>query len=308
MAGQVARILTHIWGERRGYVFLPRKAGSRWIERAGCYAWPADLMQLTVPAVQDIYFCPLVFDRPERKAQYALPTRVLWSDLDLADPSKLQVRPSIAWRTTQGGFGCLTHQQDIEEPAHWQALWLLDRDVTPEAAAELSRRIAYAEGADKGGWDVTQVLRLPGTYNHKHNPPQRIELLWAKAQYYDPRQIALVYPRVEIVAANGHAVEWPAVDPQVLAASRAALPMGIQYMLKRPATGADRSMELLRMAKTLLKFRVPRDVALHLLDASEMARSKFEDRQDGHKVLLQTIEDAQPKTMLTAAKSDRSVV
>lgn len=308
MAGQVARLLTHIWGQRSGYVFLPRKAGAFWIEQAGCYAWPTDLSRLSVPSTQNVYYCPLVFSRPERKAQYALPTTCLWSDLDEADPEQLSVRPSVAWRTTQGGFDCTTHNlipelgwQDEEgndvdpepEKPHWQALWLLDREVTPDAAAELSRRIAYAEGADKGGWDVTQVLRLPGTYNYKHSPPQRIEMLWSKAQFYDPRQIALVYPRVEVVAANG-TVEWPVVAPETLAAAKDALPMGIRHMLERGADGADRSMEILRMARTLLRCKIPRDVALYLLEGSEMYLDKFATRTDGRKVLLQTIENAAP--------------
>jgi hypothetical protein len=291
VAGQVARLLTHLWGQRSGYVFLPRKAGTLWIEGTGTHHWPMDLSSLVVPATQNVYFCPLVFSQPKRLSQYALPTACLWSDLDLADPAQLKLRPSVAWKTTQGGY-CENHLDDVEETPRWQALWLLDRDITPDAAAELSRRIAYAEGADKGGWDVTQVLRLPGTYNHKHAPPQRIEMLWAELRLYNPSQIALVYPRVEIPHANGAAAEWPVVSEESIIEALRTMPVGAREMLNRNPAGADRSMELLRIARTLLKLNVPRDVLLHLLERSSFARAKFEDRHDGRKVLLQTVQDA----------------
>lgn len=301
MAGRTARILTRVWGEREGFVFLPRKAGAQWIEQGTCYRWPMDFAGLTVPAEHNVYFCPLVFSEPSRRAEYALPTHVLWSDLDYADPAGLSVRPSIAWRTTQGGFGCQTHQQDIEERPRYAALWLLDREVTPQVAAELSRRIAYAEGADKGGWDVTQVLRLPGTFNHKHSPPQRIEVLWAEQLVYDPRQLALVYPKV-VVTNHVADTSWPAVAAATVAAALSALPVGVQYMLQRSADGADRSMELLRLAKTLTKLNVPRDVVLHLLDGSSLAQSKFDGRTDAHKVLLQVMEDVVSVRLATTPK------
>jgi hypothetical protein len=43
--------------------------------------------------------------------------------------------------------------------------------MEPSRAEEMSRQIAYAHhraGADLGGWDLTQMLRIPGTHNHKY--------------------------------------------------------------------------------------------------------------------------------------------
>jgi hypothetical protein len=262
-----------------------------WIEQGTCYRWPMDFTGLVVPATQNVYFCPLVFSAPQRIARNALPDACPVVRSRLRGPDEI-ICPAVDRLENDPGGYCENHIDDVEERPRWSALWLLDREVTPNVAAELSRRIAYAEGADKGGWDVTQVLRLPGTYNHKHQPPQKIEVLWAQLQLYDPREVALVYPKVEIPT-NALADEnWPERTSEQVEAAMAALPYGLRLMLDRSAVGADRSMELLRMAKSLIKANVPRDDALHLLERSAIARSKFDDRGDGHRVLLQTMADA----------------
>src|SRR5262249_34793485 len=48
--------------------------------------------------------------------------------------------------------------------------------IEPERAEELNRRLAYAMGADRSGWDLTQLLRIPGCRNYKYEgaPESRI--------------------------------------------------------------------------------------------------------------------------------------
>jgi len=42
-------------------------------------------------------------------------------------------------------------------------------------AEELSRRIAYSHPLiDKTGYDLSQLLRVPWTFNHKYDPPQMV--------------------------------------------------------------------------------------------------------------------------------------
>jgi len=250
---------------------------------------------------RDQYFCPLVFSESKRRSEYALPTHVLWADLDTADPAKLRLRPSASWQTTQGVF------------PHWQALWFLKvpyrgkkiglterqiaevdaqwghvREKIPaEEAAQLSRRIPYAESADKGGWDVTQVLRLPGTRNHKHSPPHRIELLWAERRYYTVEQVEAAYPPVPVASTNGGTGWGEFTDAQV-AQALATLPMGVQMGLERG--GGDRSLELIRMSRTLLGLGIETALIPHLLRTSPL--NKFRGRSDEKQRLLAAVTDA----------------
>jgi hypothetical protein len=331
MDERTGRVLQAIWGAQRGYVFLPQKQSGRWLETSA-YEWPDKFARvLSYNNTQvDQYFCPLVFSEPERRAEHALPTHVLWSDLDGADPRKIRLRPSIAWRTTQGGLPPITvgqaaHLQatgvDLREKyperypptkPRYQAIWLLQyergqfsvdspaitkpilQQVEAHVAADLSRRIAYAEaplGADRSGWDVTQVLRLPGSLNHKHTPPHRVELLWAKRLYYTIEQVRAAYPPVPKPAAEA-VVGWPEFSEDEVQRALKRLPMGIQMTLERDEGGADRSLELVRLARTLLKFKVAPDMAAVLLERSTLGRSKYGNRRDGRQRLLTTVADA----------------
>jgi hypothetical protein len=120
----------------------------------------------------DLYFCPTLFAEPQRKKEHALETSWLWSDLDSADPRTIDHKPTVAWQTS---------------PGRYQALWRLKRPLPALEASELSRRIAYSEGADKSGWDVTQVLRPPGSLNWKYEPAFRVKLLWSNGPIYNRR-------------------------------------------------------------------------------------------------------------------------
>lgn len=91
----------------------------------------------------------------------------MWADLDDCHPDKLgkfgEPLPNILVHTSK---------------THWQAYWLLGEELLPADYEMLNRRIAlgYAkEGCDQGGWDITQLLRVPLTYNHKKEKPWYIE-------------------------------------------------------------------------------------------------------------------------------------
>jgi hypothetical protein len=52
-------------------------------------------------------------------------------------------------------------------PSRRHGYFLLDQAASGEELREFSRRAAYAYGGDKSGWDLQQLVRVPGTYNTK---------------------------------------------------------------------------------------------------------------------------------------------
>jgi hypothetical protein len=56
-------------------------------------------------------------------------------------------------------------------PGRHHYYWRLTEPCPPAQAEQLNHRIAYALGADKSGWDLTQLLRVPGTPNQKYRLP-----------------------------------------------------------------------------------------------------------------------------------------
>lgn len=181
-------VLKAIWGKREGYVFVPRRkvlAGgkSKWDEgKAYRYPdeWEAIKARITESASDgwDTYWCPLVFDKPVRQKDAVLPKQnLLWADLDYVNPVELGLKPSVAWKSSD---------------ERYQALWLLDDMHDISIVEKVNRDLTYKIGADKGGWDVGQVLRVPATPNYKYTPPQKGELLWAETRRFDLDKIAEV--------------------------------------------------------------------------------------------------------------------
>lgn len=169
-------ILKAIWGRQKGFVFLNTKHGTAWREHP--FEYPKNIKDIERYVKEwedkghDLYWCPLVFKEPKRIKANVLPTaNILWADLDEVNPDTLgDLTPSIAWASSDNRY---------------QALWLLDDKHDVYEVEELNKDLTYSIGADKGGWDITQVLRIPGTKNHKYDPPQEGKLLWAKKRIYD---------------------------------------------------------------------------------------------------------------------------
>lgn len=167
--------LYQVWGhvcEPGDYVFLStKKQGSKkgWDDHyfrfdSTIKGRVRDFLRQTDPSKQDVYFCPLPFSENQRLAKYVKPVNLLWSDVDDGDPSKL--RPTVLWESS---------------PGRHHALWFLKERMHAEDAAQLNRSVTYHLGADKGGWDLSQVLRIPGTFNHKYASKPEVTLLhWDK--------------------------------------------------------------------------------------------------------------------------------
>lgn len=155
----------------RGYICLARKGpGDKWFQSFLKYPKELELINGVVEAwmweVCDIYFCPHLLSKPERKKEYALPGKVLWADLDDCPARVL------------GRYGEPLPQILIATSLfRSQAYWLLKDPLEPTQYEALNKRIAFAyrdEGCDQGGWDLTQLLRVPYTYNHKREFPCHI--------------------------------------------------------------------------------------------------------------------------------------
>ena len=113
----------------------------------------------------NIYFCATPFMNPRRKKSYVIGSRLLWADLDPVNPRTCDFKPQIAWKSSDERYACL---------------WVLDQFYPSDIIEQRNKAMSYNVGADKGGWDLTQVLRLPGTINHKYDPPQKVRTLWVK--------------------------------------------------------------------------------------------------------------------------------
>jgi AAA domain/RepB DNA-primase from phage plasmid len=187
-------------GYQKGYVFISfKKRNGDWVD-VPCPIIPGkwetfmndpdrDEWGIDVPAVfprkADMYFCPNVFEKPQRKKEFALPTVWLHADLDEVDPDTLDLLPTVAWQTSKGRYQCL---------------WLVDCRMKVKHFEALNQRLTYLTAADKGGWSVTKVLRIPETMNYKRGEPEPVQLLWWEhAQTYPIKAVLDLVRDVKVV-------------------------------------------------------------------------------------------------------------
>lgn len=197
-------IISRAWGNQKGYAFFPyidrqaqvasgsRRAGyhegpdrPKGDKRGVAFRWPNDRAEIRehlaaqLRAGHDAYWCPSLFEFPNRRSDLAMDEHCLWADLDEVDPREIHdYPPTIAWESS---------------PDRYQALWVASEGDFQGASwpGNENQRLTYLLGADPSGWDTTQLLRLPGWPNFK---PERIEanggrtprgkLLWSAGQSY----------------------------------------------------------------------------------------------------------------------------
>lgn len=65
----------------------------------------------------------------------------------------------------------------VDSGGGYHCYWLLQTPVAPAAASNMQRRwVTYTQG-DPRAKDLARVLRVPGTLNHKYDPPREVKLV-----------------------------------------------------------------------------------------------------------------------------------
>jgi hypothetical protein len=165
----------------------------------------------------DIYFCAQLLNSPTYrvigpdgkmhgprvKANVVEKLAFLWADLDICHPDKLKVAPSIVVESS---------------PGRWQAYWLLAEPIDKYGAENIAHRIAYwhkDDGCDQSGWDLTQLLRVPGTPNYKYDDKPTVEVVEWSERRYRPEDFTgyRELPESEPGEANDEVLELPNFEP-----------------------------------------------------------------------------------------------
>lgn len=261
-------VLTRTWQSGgTGYVFVAKRRGKNWSDKS--FEWPTDRAALeswltdNLASNSDIYWSPLVYSGPRRSKQLVLNPTVLYADLDPVDPSKLAIKPTVAWESSDGRYQCL---------------WHLEQPITPQEHEALNRALTRSIGADPGGWDLTQVLRVPGALNHKYSPPRAGRLLWDHSTTRYPR-----WAFNELNAAMAAKVERNDTVRllELLSQYRDQIGRETSRALQYPpemVTEGQRSEVLYRLGCELLDAKIPMEDACEILRAS--AWNKFKGRQN----------------------------
>ena len=124
---------------------------------------------------REAYFCAHLLTAPQRVKGNAAPVRTLWSEYDGAEVPNGNLKPTALVESSPGRF---------------HAYWRLTDPIPPEIAEGLNERITQATGADPSGCDLSQLLRVPGTVNHKYEDRPVVRLVGINNEHeYVPAQL-----------------------------------------------------------------------------------------------------------------------
>ena len=160
----------YIFGDETGYVCIAiQKPGRGNPFKERFFEWPKNKDQLISyvqrsQAQHNIWYGVNLLSDTKRVKEHCVPQNILWADLDTCDPEEVVPKPQCVVESSPGRF---------------QAVWRLDETLDPYLAEQYSKRIAYAyrqNGVDPSGWDLTQLLRVPSTFNYKYQDTPKVEL------------------------------------------------------------------------------------------------------------------------------------
>jgi|GEM_PF-1542760 len=204
---------------------------------------------------KDVYWCPHGFRKPRRLKEYAVLPKLLWADIDEVDPKPMRPMPTICWESS---------------PGRYAGLWRIDGPATED----LNRRLTYFIGADHGGWDITQVLRVPDTTNYKYANMPTVKLLWMDGPEYEIEELEELIPQDETTDPQfGDAYKvYKRYEKQLSRFARRELLHG------KPKPG-KRSEVLWRLNNECMEAGMTTDEAFSLLMVSPW--NKFANRRNG---------------------------
>lgn len=131
----------------------------------------------------DIYFSVNKTTSEGRDSRHIEAIRAVFVDYDHGVPESWALEPSAIIESSCGKAQCY---------------WVLKEPLvaTPENITRwqnIENRWVYATNGDWAARDAARILRLPGFYNHKYNPPQMVKLTNCHGERYTLDQLAVPY-------------------------------------------------------------------------------------------------------------------
>lgn len=267
------KAILDIWKQQPGnYFFLCTKSpAGKWKEHAFSPDEFGEVRQFIRDYDDhDIYFCPHGFNRRSRSKVEAVLPNLLWADLDYSDPRENKLfkglKPTVVIESSPGRF---------------VGLWVLKNTMSED----VNRRLTYFLEADHGGWDLTQVLRLPGTRNYKYKTQPKVRLLWDDGPEYTLKAIEKRLPAEE----EGNTGQYLSAK-EVFEEYESKLPRWVRReLLAKKITGrADRSEMLWKLENACLEVGMSIDEAFAVIRHS--AWNKFKGRRNEDEQLRRELE------------------
>lgn len=216
-------------------------------------------------AGREAYFCAHLLTARRRIKENAAPVVALWGDLDSAEAPNGPLKPTGVVESSPGRFHCY---------------WRLSDEIPPERAEDLNKRLAVVADADPSGFDLSQLLRVPGTVNHKYRDRPVVKVLELDGgRSYSPRELDEALPEIE---EKREALSQSTSDEPPVVLDEQALRVWRGEDTKLPDGKLDRSASLVKLGRVLYDAGGNRAVIEAALEERDRALgwNKYTGRRD----------------------------
>jgi putative DNA primase/helicase len=217
-------------------------------------------------AGREVWHCAHLLTGKRRIKENAAPVVTLWGDLDGAEVPNGTLKPTGVVESSPGRF---------------HPYWRLSEEIPPELAEDLNKRLATVVGADPSGFDLTQLLRVPGTVNYKYPDRPVVKILGLDgSRSYTPRELDEALPKIE-KSREPRSRDTSASPPVVLAESALRVWRGEETKLKENGD-PDRSSTLVKIGRVLYDAGAARSTIVAALAERDEAlgHRKYTGRDD----------------------------
>lgn len=156
-----------IYGNQRGYVYAPTlEPSGKWNQKF--YEWPKQKREFhdwiktnsNDPEVRAVYVSPVIYKERRATKDAIHSSQVVWVEFDgqeQIDFTKLGAKPNAIVQTSSS--------------THLHCYWKVPSQSI-KTIEDINLRLTYFLHADASGYDATQLLRPPGSFNRKPEYPQ----------------------------------------------------------------------------------------------------------------------------------------
>lgn len=295
-AGQLHNFFETIYGDLEGFAYLAYKLPSgkgvisgqtNW--RQEFFEYPKEIDRLVSRVREqsqkyEVYYGPSIYTKKSAKKINVHGSYVLWVEFDGNAPEQGSSngipQPSIIIRSSNPG-----HE-------HWY--WLTDEILDVPKIERINKSLAYSLGSDLSGWDSTQILRPPETFNHKRQAEVKLVSLRNErvslGDFHDLKE-----PPIP----DNFELEIKEVPDVNDAIAKYKFKADVWILFKKGVPEGSRSEGLMALGYHLAEMQLKNEEILSLLLNADSRWGKFAGRSDQVQRLTQIVFLARGKYPLT---------
>jgi nucleoside-triphosphatase THEP1 len=280
---ELIEFFSQLYKEQEGFVYLALKSPTQQASwKQEFYSWPGDAEKLALKITEsaakfEVYFGPALYAEKKAQKVNVLGSHCFWVEFDGTIPDSIDGIPEPTIRIQSSSEG---HQ-------HWY--WLTDSLLGVAEIERINRSLATSLGADISGWDSTQVLRPPSTYNHKRSA--QVNLLGNTSKVYGVTDFAGL-PEVEFNSELAITGDIPDVTDVVASYKFKA---DAWQLFRKGVPQGSRSEGLMALGFHLAEMQMKNEEILSMLLNADQRWGKFAGRNDQVRRLTQIVTIARNK-------------